>query len=398
MSDDARVPRPSRRTVVFTLAFALLAWANGAFCLLVLPVSDPRVVWAGSALMALVSLTAPWLRHRPATMAVVVALVGGALYTTDTVWRALAAEGGLVWPLLAAAWASANLVARARAPRQYVVGGAALVAYVLAAAAVHLPGGVPVLETLNASAPVLGGVSLSLFTRLAEARRARAAQEARERVLLAENARADERGRLAREMHDVVSHEVSLIVLQAGALAVSSRDPEVRAAADGIRAAGSRAVEELRGIIGVLHDPAANRPEPPGPARGEDAPDPLAPVDPARAAGQRVEVVSDTDLDALPAHTARALHRVVQESLANARKHAPEEPVRLSLRSTPGGVVFEATNPRSSTGPILAGAGIGLEGLRTRVEMLGGGLEAGPTDDGAFRVSVVLPVDSEENP
>ena len=401
MLEDAR-GRPTRGTVWSTIALAVFALANGAFCQLVLPGSDPGAVVVGSGLMALASLAALAGERRPTTVTVVFAAVSVLLYTTDTVWATLATEGGLFWPLFAAAWSTGNLVARARSEHQYFVGGAALLAYVVAATAVHLPGGSPVLEALNASAPVLGGSSLSLYLRLTEARRQRIAHEARERELLAERARADERARLAREMHDVVSHQVSLIVLQAGALAVSSEDPRVRAAADGIRAAGSRAVEELRGVIGVLQDPASNRPEPPAPRADSGTTDPLDPVGPARAAGQEVEVRTEGEPRDLPPHVARALRRVVQESLTNARKHAFGTTVRLALRRTPDGVVFEATNPITSGEPLLPGSGVGLEGLRTRVEMLGGGLDATSTEDGTFRVSAVIPVENpiahEENP
>ena len=317
------------------------------------------------------------------------------LFTAPGPWRELAVEGGLVWPLMAAAWAAGNLVGTAQAPRQFVVGGTALAVYAVAAAAVHLPDGGFLLNLLNASAPVLGGVSVSLYLRLSEARRERGRQEARERVLLAERARVDERRRLATEMHDVVSHQVSLMVLQAGALGVATSDPEVRAAADGIRSAGSRAIEELRGIIGVLReDPQTRREHPDSVGPPEPGPDPLTPVGEARAAGQDV-VVDSAGLPDLPPHVARAVHRVVQESLTNARKHAPGTRVRLELGYEGGSARVVAVNPAPDGAPdplpARGGSGIGLEGLRRRVEMLGGTFEAAPTDDGGFRVAAVLP-------
>lgn len=395
-------PAPStvpsvRTTRVIAVLLAVLAVANGLFCLLVLPGADLWAVVAGAALMAAAAPLVLAGGRRPATVTVALMGVAVVLYAVPGTWRELASEGGLVWPLMAAAWTGANLAGTAHSPRQFAVGGTALVTYAVASAAVHLPDTNLLLDLLNASAPILGGVSVSLYLRLSEARRERARQEARERVLLAERARVDERRRLATEMHDVVSHQVSLMVLQAGALGVATSDPEVRAAADGIRSAGSRAIEELRGIIGVLHEDPAARPEHPDSlSPPEPAPDPLTPVEEARAAGQDVLVASGS-LTVFPPYLARAVHRVVQESLTNARKHAPGAPVRLELDQGPDGVRVVALNPAVETGPdpLLAsgGSGIGLEGLRQRVEMLGGTFEAGPTDDGGFRVCAVLPVE-----
>lgn len=401
-----RTAAPHGRTIwVVTVLLVLMAVANGFFCLLVLPEDDPGTVVAGSAAMAVASPLVLLSRGRPVTVTVALMALAVVLYTVPGAWRELAVEGGLVWPLMAAAWSAANLVATARLTRQFVVGGVALAAFAVSAAAVYLPDGNLILNLLNASAPILGGVSISLFLRLSAVRREKVRQEARERVLLAERARVDERRRLATEMHDVVSHQVSLMVLQAGALGVATSNPEVRAAADGIRSAGSRAIEELRGIIGVLReDPQALREHPDSVNPPEPAPDPLTPVEEARVAGQDVMVtpasVGSGALRGLPPHVARALHRVVQESLTNARKHAPGAPVRLELDQRPDSVRVVATNPAPANvpGSLLAagGSGIGLEGLRQRVEMLGGAFQAAPADDGGFRVSAVLPVEPVE--
>ncbi|QKW31562.1 hypothetical protein HUT17_00150 [Nocardiopsis flavescens] len=405
--DDHAVPpapppgrgRPARReAILLACAFGLLAVANGVFCLVVIDGAGPLPVLAGAAGMAGASAVLVPLGPRfPGTVAAAAVVLAVLPYLAGGAWRELALVGGLVWPVLVLAWAAANLVRWARGPRGAAVGAAAFVGYAVFIAVVRGTEGFAFLEALNASSPVLGGAALALYGRLAQARRERARQEERERALLAERARVDERRRLAREMHDVVSHQVSLIVLQAGALAAASADPGVREVADRIRAAGGRAVDELREIVGVLNDPASVRPDPPvsfGPAVG--VPDPLAPVREAREAGQAVEPDVPDDLAGLPPHVARALHRVVQECLTNARKHAPGAAVRLRVVRERGAVLVEAANPVEDdrTGPLIEGTGTGLEGLRHRVEMLGGSLRAGRDGDG-FLVAAVVPLPGE---
>lgn len=392
---DRREAR-TRRTAAVVLA--AVAVANGLFCQAIMPGAAPGPVALGVAVMAAASLAV--LLAGPLTSVLVVVAACVLVLAPDSVWRDLAHEGGLVWSLLAVAWAGAVLVRQGRSSRQFVLGGAALLGYVAVATAVALPeGGLVPVTALNTAAPVLGGASLSLAQRLRETRRERALQERRERSLLADRARADERRRLAAEMHDVVSHQVSLMVLQAGALAVATSDPGVREAADGIRTAGSRAIEELRGIMGVLReDGAADTAEHPDALPSsppEPGPDPAALAEEARAAGQRVELAVGGDPAARAPHTARAVYRIVQEGLTNARKHAPGSTVAVDLRHRPDAVVVEVVNsaPASAPDPLLSGSGTGagLEGLRQRVDMLGGTFTAGPTGAGGFRIGAILP-------
>ena len=297
-----------------------------------------------------------------------------------------------------AVWAGTNLVSRAHAPHQFALGGVALAAYVAVATAVAMSDGtfLPV-SVLNAAAPVLFGVSISLTQRLVAARHERARQEARERVLLAERARADERRRLASEMHDVVSHQVSLIVLRAGAPAMATRDPEARTAADSIRTAGSRAIDELRAIIGVLHEDRsatpAEHPDTLPSDRTDSGPDFTTLVEEARVAGQRVEFAVSGDTVDVPTHAARAAYRLVQEGLTNARKHAPGASVAVKLRHRPDAILVEVVNsaPTADPDPVLSGSGTGLEGLRQRVELLGGTLTSGPDEVGGFALRAILP-------
>jgi signal transduction histidine kinase len=241
-------------------------------------------------------------------------------------------------------------------------------------------------------AAMLLGLYLSARRRLVQALLERAERAEREQHLLSEQARAEERARLAGEMHDVITHRVSLMVVQAGALKVTSRDEAVQAAAEDLRAAGCTALEELRDLVGLLRDASG---------RGGDAmPQPVAvaisePVSESRAAGVPVELVEEGDESLVSPVVSRTAHRIVQEALTNARKHAPGARVRVQLRYRPDQVHVDVHNTAPSR-PIdgmlvAAGSGTGLFGLRQRVELINGTLEAGPDGDGGFRVEAWLP-------
>lgn len=220
----------------------------------------------------------------------------------------------------------------------------------------------------------------------------RAERAERERLLLAEQARADERIRLAGEMHDVVTHRINLMVLQAGALRVSTTDPAARAAAEELRAAGCAALAELRDLVGVLRH--GDRPAAPASAPA-DEPTLTALVDESRAVGLRVRLTEDGDPATVAPAVRRTLFRVVQESLTNVGKHAPGADTVVSVRYDGHGVHAEIVNtrPRRRPEPDLtaAGGGTGLDGLRHRVEVVGGTLTTGAAPDGGFSVRAALP-------
>ncbi|WP_433225254.1 sensor histidine kinase [Microtetraspora malaysiensis] len=219
-----------------------------------------------------------------------------------------------------------------------------------------------------------------LNTALAE----RAERAEREQRLLVEQARAEERTRLAREMHDVVTHHVSLMVLQAGSLRMAAPTPEVRAAAEELRTTGRRALGELREVVGVLHD-----------SEPADLAPPPSLLDVSRLvteSGLRVSLRQDEGIE-VSAPLGRTAYRVVQEALTNARKHAPGAPVRVRLSRHEGGVRVAVSNPAAAAPPPedLPPSGTGLLGLRQRVELVGGAFSAGPTEDGGFRLLATLP-------
>jgi signal transduction histidine kinase len=225
----------------------------------------------------------------------------------------------------------------------------------------------------------------------------RAERAERERSLLAEQARADERVRLAGEMHDVVTHRINLMVLQAGALRMSTADPAVRSAAEDLRSAGCQALAELRDLVGVLRtgEPQASRPGDPGPA--VDGGTGLAGlVSDSAAVGLPVRLDENGDPAVVAPTVRRTLFRVVQESLTNVHKHAPGSRATVAVHYGPNSVSATVSNTRPRRTPdadlATAGGGSGLDGLRHRVELVGGTLSAGSTSDGGFAVRATLPV------
>ncbi|SFS51331.1 sensor histidine kinase [Saccharopolyspora flava] len=251
---------------------------------------------------------------------------------------------------------------------------------------------------------VLGGALWSIVPVLlglsALGLRDRAERAEREQELRAEQARADERARLAVEMHDVVTHRINLMVLQAGALAVAGEDPAVRRAAEELRASGSQALTELRDLVGVLRrsetEPQDHRADPPA-----SLPDLDELVAQSEAVGMSVRFTVDGRPGPVTSAVARTAYRVVQEGLTNAHKHAPgahvdvrvlhsDDRVRVLVRNT------ATAGPRE---PNDSGGGVGLLGLQQRVELVGGTFRAEPVDGGGFEVEAILPgyVPTEES-
>ncbi|WP_349632795.1 histidine kinase [Streptomyces sp. ML-6] len=216
----------------------------------------------------------------------------------------------------------------------------------------------------------------------------RAARLEREQRLVAEQARSRERARIARDMHDVLGHDLSLIALSAGALKLApGLDDAHRAAVGEIRARAAASVERLGEVIGLLREEADE--EPPGPP-GTGIP---RLVEEAAAAGLAVDLRVEGDADAAPPAAARAAHRVVQEALTNAAKHAPGARVEVRVAHTAGGTTVRVENgpPPAPVRPGDApGTGLGLIGLDERVRLAGGTFEHGPYG-GGFAVTARMP-------
>ncbi|MFK4206539.1 sensor histidine kinase [Streptomyces sp. NPDC030920] len=217
----------------------------------------------------------------------------------------------------------------------------------------------------------------------------RAGRLEREQRLVAEQARSRERARIAQDMHDVLGHDLSLIALSAGALKLApGLDEAHRAAAGEIRARAAASVERLGEVIGLLREEAEEAddvpPRPPGAAIPRL-------VEEAAAAGLAVGLRVEGDVGALPPSAARAAHRVVQESLTNAAKHAPGARVEVRVTHTAGETVVRVANgPAPARAEDVPGTGRGLIGLDERVRLTGGTFAYGPYEDG-FAVTARIP-------
>ncbi|MEU3310898.1 sensor histidine kinase [Nocardiopsis sp. NPDC055551] len=221
--------------------------------------------------------------------------------------------------------------------------------------------------------------------------RARALDAEERRRRMEADAAAAERARIARDLHDVVTHHVTSMVVQADTAGyLLGPSDRVGTALVGIGESGRRALDDLRHLLGVLDASE----DPSGPSLGELA----GLIERSRRAGQNVDLVEDGDPRPMRPQEEEALYRVVQESVTNALKHAPDR--HVVVRIDHGGEAVGAritteggASPTEGTGssrPRLGG-GRGLTGLRERVGAVGGELRAGPSDDGGFTVHASVP-------
>ncbi len=228
------------------------------------------------------------------------------------------------------------------------------------------------------------------YQELARAGWSRAEQLARERRLVAEQARLRERARIAQDMHDALGHDLSLVALSAGALKLAPGLAEAhRAAAEDVRARAAAAVERLGEVIGILREDADRAPTGPADYGVERL------VANAAASGlavtSRVEGGGD-GADGVPGPVERAAHRVVQEALTNVVKHAPGATAEVRVVHGTGETVVSVRNtapPAAAEG--LTTGGRGLIGLDERVRLTGGELRHGPDGAGGFTVTARLP-------
>jgi signal transduction histidine kinase len=220
----------------------------------------------------------------------------------------------------------------------------------------------------------------------------RAARLERDRERDMAQAALEERNRIARELHDVIAHSVSLIVVQAGAERRLLGESERRTTEvfETIESAGREALGELRRLLGVLRARAEPNQLMPQPGLGV-LPDL---VDESRRAGQEIDVEESGTPVPLPAGLDLTAYRIVQEALTNARKHAPGAATAVSLSWAPDQLEIEIVNGAAATASNGRGlrAGHGLVGMRERAALYGGRLDAGVSPDG-FRVHAVLPIE-----
>jgi signal transduction histidine kinase len=324
--------------------YPLLAWRLGWLGLMLVPLVPGR--WWGG-----------WPWGPPQVLAVLVAIcVAGIRYQRPVLWW--------MWALTLLPW---SLWLHARAA--------------------DLNG--PVSATLLFTAGVIAVDSVGL--------RLRAQRDLAEQAQLTETERAqravlEERTRIARELHDVVAHHMSLIAVQAETAPFRIGDlPESARAEFGSMSATAReALSDMRRLLGVLrHDqPAGLAPQP----QLCDIP---ALVDAARRAGVAINFTAPPTFAQVPSAVGICAYRIVQESLSNASQHAPGAAVAVSVSQDREAVLLHVSNGPGVTASALRkerGSGHGLDGMRERVALLEGSLTAGPAADGGFAVSAVLPL------
>lgn len=204
------------------------------------------------------------------------------------------------------------------------------------------------------------------------------------------------RTRLAHELHDSVGHTLTMMVVQAGAgRHVFDKDPEfARSALENIEVSGRQALGELDRILGLLredHDASERAPRP-----GIDRLPAL--VDDTRTAGMRIDLSISGDEATVTPEIGRTAYRIVQEGLTNVVKHAAAAPTRVVVAVDGEAVEVSVVNGPPAAGALHngvagSGGGRGLAGLRERVAILGGAVEAGPTEEGGYRLWARLPLD-----
>lgn len=221
--------------------------------------------------------------------------------------------------------------------------------------------------------------------------RAKAAED--EKQAATQLAVEHERARIARELHDVITHNVSVMVVQAGAArkVMESSPTEAREALLAVEAGGRAAMAELRHVMGLLTMDGGNAASPelaPQPGLGQV---PVL-VDRVRAAGAPIEIAFTGTPVRLPDGVDLVAYRVVQEALTNAMKHAVGARVRVEIGYAPTSVSIDVLDTGGATAPGVMGVGRGLVGMRERLAVYGGTLDVGPRPTGGYRVSAKIPV------
>mgnify|MGYP000011021407 FL=1 len=220
----------------------------------------------------------------------------------------------------------------------------------------------------------------------------RADRAEREQGLLAEQRVAAERTRIARDLHDVVAHSVSVMVIQAAAARRSlAHSPDLAATAlETIESTGRQTMTELRSILGVLRTDSDSISAPPSPQPSLSHLENIAGLD-----DLPVELTIDGDVRALPVGVSVTGFRLIQEALTNVRRHAGSVgTVKISLRISEGSIAIEVIDDGRGAGSLPGPDGFGIVGMRERVAAAGGTMNAGPRPGGGWQVRANLPVDA----
>jgi signal transduction histidine kinase len=354
------------------------------------PAQPDKLAWAMLALQALAD--ASLVVRRRAPMLVIAILTGFTLVISlliTPVGALTPAHAGNVWAPYGTILAAYGPFYYCKDRRDQRKAFAAVGVMTLIAARIWDPSvSVITIAVVRTAVGPLLALYFSARHEMLQALRDRAERAERERYLLAEQARAEERAQLAGEMHDVVTHRVSLMVLQAGALGITAKDEATRQAAEELRAAGVQALDELRDLVGILRTAPEDDQAPATSGLAEL-------VAESTAVGTPAELVEQGDPGLASPVVGRTAYRIVREALTNVRKHAPgahvvvrvsydESQVQLSVRNT-----AVAAPPDSSLA--ATGSGLGLASLRQRIELVHGTLCAAGTPDGGFCLEATMP-------
>ena len=369
MGDDLPMRRSSRRRLARFADFAI-PWGVGLFFVLVAlgEPQDDRIqgeVALGIALAVVQAVGLSWRRERP-ELAMVIALAGG-----------LGVQ--LLFPSVVLPIAGLFAIGSLAAVRPPRVSLLWLVALLVLVAANFITA--PVEDAVFTMGIAIGAWALG---EAARNRRMAIEEEARSAV-------TEEQARIARELHDVIAHSVSVIVVQAAAAddVFDERPDQARAALRSIEHAGRDALAELRRLLGQVRPDGRSEPAEPQP--GLDRLEAL--VEPLRAGGLDVVVQSEGRPAELPAGLDLSAYRIVQEALTNTLRHARAK--RAEVTVTYGADALELDVRDDGRAPPSNGTGgHGLVGMRERAALLGGTLEAGPLPGGGYRVHARLPLEA----
>ena len=362
---------------------------------------DPaKLDLALAAILAVTSELEAWLGSVSGTERLVVAIAGPLMAATVAVRRRHPAVAGiaavLIAEIVAIAWKPPNTVSFAIAwlcsmyalavwtsTRVFVVGAVLLTVPTLASVAIH--GG----PKGGTSFALIALIAMLLVRRIVGDRERRAQIAERERDLAAREAVVEERARIARELHDVIAHHVSMIVLQAGAerRVLDGANTSTREVLETVERTGRSALTEMRRLLGMLR---ADEHEPLTPQPGlTDVPTLVGQL---RDAGLPVELHVEGEPLELPVGIELSAYRIVQEALTNALKHAGKASATVNIRYGLDSLELEIVDDGAGTAPPVASGGHGLVGMRERVALYGGRLDAGRRPGGGFAVRVLLPI------
>jgi len=366
---------------------SLVAWGFTAVSMAEANVDhEPIIAWffVGDLALGLASVLLVRVRHRWP--------LGVAVATNLAAFVSTSAAGP-------ATWALGSVAARHRWRDLVLVGPLVVVSGIVQERLYPGEDDLPVWAAILFGALIAGiviavGYAMGAQRDLMASLRERAVTAEREQQARVAQAQAAERTRIAREMHDVLAHRISLVAMHAGALRYrTDLTPEEQAtAARTIEENAHRALQDLRDVLGVLRDPTvptSSEPERPQPVISGIA----GLVEEERAAGMRVSL-DDTVVGELPDARGRTAYRVVQEALTNARKHASGTSVTVSLSGSPAdGLTVTVRNaaPVGNHPSPLPDSGLGLIGLEERVGLTGGRLRHGPDARGGYVVDAWIP-------